>query len=154
MPAPLKTSLTAAESETLEALRVADSVHHRVRDRAHMLLLNADGWSVGEIADIFKCHPHTVRASLKRWQSAGLGGLWEKGGRGQKPTWHESDLDYLEQCLAEEGRTYNSRQLAAKLAADRQVTLSPDRIRKLLKKKKLSMEAHEAQSSATPRPSR
>ena len=142
MPAPLKTTLTAAESDTLQELRVADGVHHRVRDRAHMLLLNADGWSVAAIADIFKCHPHTVRASLKRWQTAGLCGLWEKGGRGQKPTWRESDLDYLEQCLEEEGRTYNSRQLAAKLAAERQVTLSPDRIRKLLKKKKLSMETH------------
>ena len=142
MPAPLKTTLTVAESETLQELRVADGVHHRVRDRAHMLLLNADGWSVAAIADIFKCHPHTVRASLKRWQTAGLCGLWEKGGRGQKPTWRESDLDYLEQCLEEEGRTYNSRQLAAKLAAERQVTLSPDRIRKLLKKKKLSMETH------------
>ena len=154
MPAPLKTTLTAAESETLQELRVADGVHHRVRDRAHMLLLNADGWSVAEIADIFKCHQHTVRASLKRWRTAGLYGLWEKGGRGQKPTWDESDLDYLEQCLTEEGRTYNSRQLAAKLAADRQVTLSPDRIRKLLKKKKLSMETHSAQSPAASRPRR
>ena len=142
MPAPLKTTLTPEEATTLSELRAATTVHHRVRDRAHMILLNADGWRVPEIADIFNCHQHTVRASLKRWQSAGLYGLWEKGGRGQKPTWRESDLDYLEQCLEAEGRTYNSRQLAAKLAAERQVTLSPDRIRRLLKKKKLSMEAH------------
>jgi len=144
MPAPLKTPLTLEESGTLGELRVANSVNHRTRDRAHMVLLNADGWSVASIADILKCHQHTVRAALHRWQKEGLYGLWEKGGRGQKPTWQPSDLDYLEQCLEEAERTYNSRQLAAKLAAERQVTLSPDRIRKLLKKKELSMETHQA----------
>lgn len=143
MPAPLKTTLTAEESDTLHELRVANSVHHRVRDRAHMVLLNADGWSVAEIANIFQCHQHTVRASLNRWQTSGLYGLWEKGGRGQKPTWNESDLAYLEQCLEEDGRTYNSRQLAAKLAADRQVTLSPDRIRRLLKKRTIDGNARD-----------
>lgn len=152
MPAPLQTTLTAEESTTLSELRIASCVHHRVRDRAHMILLNADGWRVPEIADIFKCHEHTVRAALKRWQAEGIYGLWEKGGRGQKPTWEPSDLDYLESCLEEDGRTYNSRQLAAKLAAERQVTLSPDRIRKLLKKKELSLETHSAQSPPTPRP--
>lgn len=135
MPAALTTTLTPAESATLGELRLAKCVNHRVRDRAHMLLLNADGWSVANIANIFTCHEHTVRAALKRWQKEGLYGLWEKGGRGQQPTWQPSDLDYLLQCLEEEERTYNSRQLAAKLAAERQVTLSPDRIRKLLKKK-------------------
>ena len=87
------------------------------------------------IADILKCHEHTVRATLKRWQREGLYGLWEKGGRGQKPTWQPSDLDYLVACLEEEERTYNSRQLAAKLAAERQVNLSPTQIRRLLKKR-------------------
>jgi len=115
MPAALKTTLTPEESNTLSELRVASSVNHRVRDRSHMLLLNADGWNVASIANIFQCHEHTVRAALKRWQTAGLYGLWEKGGRGQQPTWQPSDLDYLEQCLEEEERTYNSRQLAVAL---------------------------------------
>ena len=154
MPAALKITLTPEQSETLRELRVANSVNHRVRDRAHMLLLNADDWSVASIADVFKCHEHTVRAALKRWEREGLYGLWEKGGRGQKPTWQPADLDYLEHCLEEDERTYNSRQLAAKLSAERDVHLSPDRIRKLLKKKGLSMETHSAQSSPAAKPYR
>lgn len=138
MPAPLKITLTPEESVTLSELRLASSVNHRVRDRAHVLLLNADGWNVASIADILKCHEHTVRATLKRWQSEGLYGLWEKGGRGQKPTWQPSDLDYLVQCLEQEERTSNSRQLAAKLAAERQVNLSPGQIRRLLKKRTIA----------------
>ncbi len=38
-----------------------------------------------------------------------------------------ADLEYLEQCLEQEQRTYNSEQLAKKLATERQVQLSPER---------------------------
>lgn len=80
MPATLQTTLTPEETDTLRELRVASSVHHRVGDRAHMVLLNADGWGVANIANIFQCHEHTVRVALKRWEKEGLYGLWEKGG--------------------------------------------------------------------------
>jgi len=45
-----------------------------------------------------------------------------------------ADLDYLEQCLEQEARTYNSQQLAQKLEQERQVKLSADRIRRLMKR--------------------
>ena len=73
----------------------------RTRDRAHVLLLNAQGWTVPTIAEIFNCHEHTVRATIRRWQNQGLGGLWEPPGRGAKPKWQLADLQYLEQCLCE-----------------------------------------------------
>jgi DNA-directed RNA polymerase specialized sigma24 family protein len=76
MPAPLRIVLTAEEERTLAELRQAQTVPQRTRDRAHMLRLNAEGWSVPMIADIFDCHQHTVRATLRRWQNDGLGGLW------------------------------------------------------------------------------
>ena len=154
MPAPLRITLSPEESSTLSELRVAGSVNHRIKDRAHMLLLNADGWSVANIADILKCHEHTVRATLKRWQNAGLCGLWAKGGRGQKPTWQPSDSDYLVDCLESEERTYNSRQLAVKLAADRQVHLSPTQIRRLLKKRTIDGSAPDRAIASVKTPSR
>jgi len=100
-----------------------------------MLLLNADSWSVTAIANMYQCHEHTVRAALNHWKHEGLYGLWEKEGRGQKRTWQASDLEYLEQCLGEEERTYNSSQLAHKLWEERRVKLSADRVRRLLKKR-------------------
>lgn len=135
MSAPLRVTLTPEESSTLQELRIASQVPYRVRDRAHMLLLNASGWNAPAIADIMGCHEHTARAAIKRWEAVGLYGLWEEDGRGKKPTWQASDMDYLEQCLNEEGRTYNSTQLAAKLAEERDVQLTPDWIRQLLKKR-------------------
>jgi len=138
MAAPLQVTLTPEEESTLQALRIANSVPYRVRDRAHMLLLNGSGWSAPVIAEIIGCHEHTVRAAIKRWKALGLCGLWEQKGRGKKPTWEPSDMDYLEQCLKEEERTYNSTQLATKLKKDRGVQLTPDWIRQLLKKRAIA----------------
>jgi transposase len=102
-----------------------------------MLRLNAQGWNTPAIAEIFKCHEHTVRATIRRWQDGGLGGLWEASGRGAKRKWSEADLQYLERCLEREERTYNSLQLAQKLASERCVKLSPDRLRHVLQKRAL-----------------
>jgi len=142
MPAPIRIVLTKEEDRTLLELRVATSVPQRTRDRAHMLRLNAQGWNTPAIAEIFECHEHTVRATIRRWQADGLSGLWEVPGRGAKRKWSETDLQYLEQCLEKEGRTYNSLQLAHKLSQERQVKLSPDRLRHLLQKRALSGNAH------------
>ncbi len=95
MPAPLRIRLTPEEDFTLSELRVATTVVQRTRDRAHMLRLNAQGWTVGAIAEIFGCHEHTVRATIRRWQEQGLGGLWEAPGRGTKRKWAEADMEYL-----------------------------------------------------------
>ena len=90
MPAPLRIILTEEEDRTLSELREAQTVPYRTRDRAHMLRLNAQGLNVPAIAAIFQCHQHTVRATLRRWESDGLGGLWEAPGRGAKPKWQRS----------------------------------------------------------------
>jgi transposase len=146
MPAPLRVKLSPLEAEMLSELRVAKTVPQRTRDRAHMLRLNAEGWNVPAIAEVFACHEHTVRATIKRWQAKGLPGLWESPGRGAKRRWSEDDLAYLETCLNDETRTYNSAQLAQKLREERTVHLSRDRVRRILKKK-LPMETHPSQPS-------
>ncbi len=146
MPAPLRVVLSPEEDYTLTELRLAQTVPQRTRDRAHMLRLNAQGWNVPAIAEMFDCHPHTVRATLRRWETGGLGGLWEAPGRGAKPKWQAADLEYIETCLAADDRTYNSVQLAKKLKTERAVDLSSDRLRVLLKKK-LPLETDAAESS-------
>jgi len=137
MPASIHIALTDEEDRTLSELRVATTVPQRTRDRAHMLRLNAQGWRVPAIAEIFKCHEHTVRATLRRWRNQGLGGLWEARGRGAKRKWQEADLQTVEQWIEQDTRTYNSHQLAQKLAQQRQVQLSPRRLRYLLQKRAL-----------------
>ncbi len=79
--------------------------------------------------------PQTVREVLHKWKKHGLEGLWDKPGRGGKPKYTESDIVFLEECLKKEPRTYNSLQLAQKLESDRHIQLSPDRLRRILKKR-------------------
>lgn len=44
-------------------------------------------------------------------------------------------MEFLEQRLEQDQRTYTSRQLSQQLAEERQVKLSADRIRRILKKR-------------------
>jgi transposase len=131
----LRIFLTNEEKATLCELRKATLVPQRTKDRAFVLLLNTRGWKNAQIAEIFNWSEKTVRQTIHRWQIKGLVGLWDSPGRGVKPKWQEADLAYLEQSLEQEQRTYNSRQLAEKLRSERQIHLSPDRIRRVLKKR-------------------
>jgi transposase len=151
MPAPLRIVITEAEEEMLGELRVATTVPQRTRDRAHMLRLNAQGLNVPAIAKIFECHEHTVRATIRRWQSGGLSGLWEAPGRGAKRRWVDADIEYIENHLREKDRTYNSVQLSRILREERSVHLSSDRLRDILKKK-LPMETNPSKPSPKARP--
>lgn len=135
MGARLRICLKPEEDRTLFELRTATTVPQRVKDRAEVVRLNAQGWYVEKIADYFHWNPQTVRQTIHRWETQGLGGLWEAGGRGGKARWQAADIEYLEACLRQENRTYNSRQLAQKLALDRQVKMSPDHLRRVLKKR-------------------
>jgi transposase len=134
MPAPLRIILTPEEDLTLAELRLAQTVPQRTRDRAHILRLNAQGWNTPAIAQMFECHQHTVRKTIRRWEERGLSGLWEAPGRGAKPRFQAEDLQYVKELLGQEARTYNSTQLVRKLKQERNIDLSSDRLRRLLKK--------------------
>ena len=136
MGARLRVFLTSEQDKTLLNLRTAD-VPQKVKDRGEVIRLNAHGWYVEKIAAHFNWTAQTVREVLHKWQKLGLEGLWELPGRGGKAKWKEEDMIFLEECLKKEPRTYNSLQLAQKLESDRQVKLSPDRLRRVLKKRGL-----------------
>ncbi|MDY6782917.1 MAG: helix-turn-helix domain-containing protein, partial [Cyanobacteriota bacterium] len=77
----------------------------------------------------------TVRKTIKRWIFQGKSGLVDRPRSGRKKRWTEADIEYLKECCDREQRTYNSKQLSTLLRIERQVNLSSERIRKILKKK-------------------
>lgn len=135
MGARLRVFLNAEENRTLFELRTANTVPQRVKDRAEVIRLSHQGMYVEKIASFFGWNIRTVRETLHRWQQQGLGGLWDAPRPGFKKRWQSEDLEYLESCLRQEQRTYNSQQLAQKLENDRQVKLSADHLRRILKKR-------------------
>jgi transposase len=134
MGARLRVFLTREQDQTLLNLRTVD-VPQKVKDRAELIRLNAHGWYVEKIAAHFNWTAQTVREVLHKWQKLGLESLWELPGRGGKPQWKEQDIVFLEECLKKEPRTYNSHQLSQKLESERSIKLSPDRLRRVLKKR-------------------
>lgn len=134
MGARLRVFLTREQDQTLLNLRTVD-VPQKVKDRAEAIRLNAHGWYVEKIAAHFNWTAQTVRFVLHKWRRLGLESLWELPGRGGKTKYTEVDIVFLEECLKKEPRTYNSLQLAQKLESDRQIKLSPDRLRRVLKKR-------------------
>jgi len=56
------------------------------------------------------------------------------GSRTVQTKWQEADLQTVEQWIEQDARTYTSHQLAQKLSEQRQVKLSPRRLRHLYKK--------------------
>lgn len=134
MGSRLRVFLTPQQDKTLFNIRTAD-VPQKVKDRAEVVRLSAHGWYVEKIAAHFNWTEQTVREVLHRWQKLGMGGLWSKPGRGRKPKWTEADITFLEDCLEKEPRTYNGVQLAQKLEKERSINLSPDWLRRVLKKR-------------------
>ena len=134
MGARIRVFLTREQDKTLLNLRTAD-VPQKVKDRAEIIRLNAHGWYVEKIATHFNWTAQTVREVLHKWRKLGLEGLWELAGRGGKTKYTEEDIVFLEECLKNEPRTYNSLQLTQKLESDRNVKLSADRLRRVLKKR-------------------
>lgn len=135
MPAPLRVHLSETEDRELLDFSKIEGIPQRVRERAEMIRLNHHGWSVEEIAKYKNKSPHTVRNSLHRWSTQGFEGLWVHTGRGRPPKWKEEDIKHIEICLEKDERTYNAAQLSQKLSQERGVTLSRDRLRKVLKKR-------------------
>lgn len=135
MGARLRVFLSAAEDRTLFELRTATTVPQRVKDRAEVVRLSHQGMYVEKIAAFFNWNERTVRDTLQRWQAKGLGGLWDAPRPGAQQRWQPEDMEYLEACLREDPHTYNSQQLAQKLASDRNVKLSADHLRQVLKKR-------------------
>ncbi|MBD1217700.1 MAG: helix-turn-helix domain-containing protein [Aphanizomenon flos-aquae Clear-A1] len=135
MGARLRVFLTREQDKTLLNLRTRD-LPQKVKDRAEVIRLNSHGWYVEKIAAHFDWTPQTIREILHKWEKQGIEGLWELPGRGCKPKCGEEDIVFLEECLKKEPRTYNSVQLSQKLESERQIQLSPDRLRRVLKKKR------------------
>lgn len=134
MPAPIHIDLTAEEDRTLQELSLANGVQRRIKLRAIGLRLNADGWTVPQIAAHLKQSEHTIRNTIKRWCTGGVGGLWEASGRGLKQRWTDADINTLEQWLTEE-RSYSAQQLSEKLAQERGVHLGRRRLQRILQKR-------------------
>ncbi len=135
MPVRLRIQLTGEEKKALLTLYEQEKVPKRTRQRIDILMFSDGGWGVSKIAQNLRCSEAMVRRTISRWINQEKEGLFDAPRPGRKRKWKEEDIEYLENCIESDERTYNSRQLSEKLLLERGLALSAERIRKILKKK-------------------
>lgn len=129
-----RVSVTLTEEDrTLRELHAATTVPQRVKDRSDAVRLVAQGWYVNQIAQYLDWSMKAVRAAIQRWTQRGLGGLWDQSRSGRPPTLTEEDLVCVEKWLREDARTYNAKQLVTRLKEEKNIDITADHLRQVLK---------------------
>lgn len=74
--------------ETLNLLNriYRGSQKHRVRQRAQFFILHKQGYKLSELETIFSVTQPTLYNWINAWEERGILGLYDKSGRGRKPT--------------------------------------------------------------------
>lgn len=62
------------------------SKHYRVRQRAHCILLSAQGYRIRTLMEIFTVKRRTIINWLNAWEARRFPGLYDLKGKGKKPT--------------------------------------------------------------------
>ena len=80
----------------------------QIAERCHYVLLNAEGWSVPQIAQRLDRNEHTIRTWLKAYQTAGLPGLHNTPQPGRPATKGQDVSAQLEHLLAQSPNHFGS----------------------------------------------
>ena len=135
-----------------------NGANHRIRMRAHSILLSARGYAIEEIADIYKVHRDTVSSWLDRWEESGFDGLQDKSRSGRPPILSEEELEKVLELIKkypQSIRTVISKlfEITEKVVSTRTIRrlakaagLTWKRIRKSLKSKRNQEEFEKARS--------
>jgi transposase len=89
--------LSPEEYARIEQARRTQS---HLAERCHYILLNAQGWSVPQIAQRLDRNEHTIRTWLKAYRTEGLAGLRNTPQPGRPPTKGQHAAERIEQLLA------------------------------------------------------
>lgn len=119
--------------ETISLLRRLhrSSVHHVVRQRAHCLLLNDQGWKQKELSEILGVSLKTVSNWFRAWEDRGLLGLYDRVGRGRKSKLTDEQKEQVRQWANEHPKQL--KKIIQKVKESWGIEVSKDTLRRVLK---------------------
>jgi len=100
---PLTRPVTTENQRLLQRI-YRQSCHHVVRQRAHCILLSAQGKRVSQLVDIFSVSRKTIYNWLEGWDTRSMAGLYDQAGRGRKPTFTPDQQEQIRQWSQEHPR--------------------------------------------------
>lgn len=121
---------------------------HTFRERCQMILLKADNRTSAEVSQILGCCEVAVNNWLKRFCEEGIKGLKTRPGRGRPPILSQQNPEHLKKVEQEIKEHPNSvKTVIARLEADLGLEMSPDALKRFLKKMVIASVAHERGSN-------
>jgi transposase len=108
---------------------------HSVRRRAHLIILSADGFSIGEIARIYQVHRDTVVTTFERWEKEGITGLYDAPKSGRPPKLSKDEADKAIKFLKEDPRSIKKALIVTKENTGKEI--SEWTLKRIAKKDKL-----------------
>lgn len=107
------------------------SVHHVVRQRAHCLLLNHQGWKQKELSEILGVSLKTISNWFRAWEDRGLLGLYDRVGRGRKPKLTDEQKEQIREWGKEHPKQL--KKIVQKVRETWGIEVSKDTLKRVLK---------------------
>ena len=126
--------LTDAQREELRRRSHDPGVKPRTRDRLEMVRLSAAGWGVPRIAQQFGLCEATVRSWIKAFLTGGFDALPDQPHPGQPSSLTPAMEAAIREELRRDERTWTAPQLADWVAQQFGVRLSPDHVKRRLRR--------------------
>lgn len=90
--------LSSTEKDQLEQLYKTHP-NFRVRQRAQAILLNARGYSIPKLVDLFEVRRNAVSQWIDRWESSGIQGLYDEPRSGRPTIYTDEEANVLKELL-------------------------------------------------------
>ena len=126
--------LTDAQQDELGRRAHDPQIKPRTRDRLEMLRLSDAGWSIPRIAVHLRRHEQTVRYWLKAFLADGFEALPDRPHPGQRSALTLAMEEAIRTQLRQDEQTWTAPQLAAWVAQQWDVRLSPAQLGRRLKR--------------------
>lgn len=132
----IRVQLSPAQREALRRGTRQWGLAPQTRERLEMVRLAGAGWNIPKIARYLGRQEATVRKYIKGFLAEGFDALPDqpRSGRPRKVT--EEHLQAMERLIDDSERTFTRDQLARWLGQEHRVTISADRVGRLLKKRR------------------
>jgi transposase len=107
------------------------SRHHAARQRAHCILLRSQGKSVPELVEIFLVSRKTIYNWFESWETRSMAGLYERAGRGRKPSFTPEQQEQIRQWSQEHPQQL--KQVLGKIKEQWEIEVSQKTLTRVLK---------------------
>jgi transposase len=120
------------ETRKLLGRIIKESKSRKARARARCIVLSFEGCSIEKLTVIFAVERKTIYNWFTRWEDQGLLGLYDRKGRGRKPTFNEEQGEEIKEWVKTEPK--NLKKVLEKVNKDWGIKTSKDTIKRVLKK--------------------